>query len=273
MDDSVSVVIPAYNEERHLGQCLQTLRDQTLPPLEVIVVDDGSRDRTAAVARSEGALLLQQGHQGPAPARNRGARASTGTILSFLDADMSFAPEFLERLTAPIREGRALSTWSKEEYVANPDEGWATLWTLNDGLPYGHRIRPQVPDEAPVVRAIRREHFLAVGGFDDQGYFDDSSVSRKLGVLAVPAPGALCYHNNPASPGEVLLAARWIGRAGRDGGLRTVWRERNPWSSLRQARHLARLHRRPAFYLFRPVFDLGFLIGACQRRLGGSKAK
>ncbi|MBI2911719.1 MAG: glycosyltransferase family 2 protein, partial [Chloroflexi bacterium] len=245
MDDTISVVIPAYNEERRLARCLQTLADQTLPPIEVIVVDDGSRDRTAAIAVSEGARVLWQSHAGMAPARNRGAGASAGSILCFLDADMSFAPEFVERLTVPIRDGKAVSTWSKEEYVANPDEGWATVWTLNEGLPPGRRIFPDVPDLAPGIRAIRREPFFAVGGFDDQGYYADLTVSRKLGVLAMPAPGAVCFHYNPSTPQEVFLAARWIGRAGRHGSLAAAWREHHPLRSLQHARYLSRAHRRP----------------------------
>ncbi len=273
MNDTVSVVIPAYNEERHLAECLQTLRDQTLRPFEVIVVDDGSRDRTTTIARSAGVHLLRQDHEGPASARNRGARASSGAVMCFLDADMAFAPEFLERLTAPIRAREAISTWSREEFVANAGQRWATLWTLNGGLPAGHRLPPGAPDEAPVFRAIRREPFFAVGGFDDEGYFDDSSVSRKLGIMALPAPGAICYHHNPSTPREVFLAARWIGRSGKAGGLAEVWRLHNPLMSLRNARYLALKHGEPGFFLFRPLFDAGFLLGSLQHRLGSSRAK
>jgi len=273
LKSSVSVIIPAFDEERHLAACLETLRLQTLPGAEIIVVDDGSRDATAAIAHRASVCLVRQPHLGMAPARNRGAEASAGEILCFLDADMTFAANFLERLTAPIREGRAVSTWSKEEFVANAGEGWATLWTLNEGLPTGHRVFPNLPDLAPGIRAIRREPFFAVGGFDDEGYYSDMSVSKKLGTLALAAPGAVCYHNNPSTPREVFLAARWIGRAGRVGGLGDAWLLRNPVSSLRHARYLARAHGRPGFYLFRPLFDLGFLVGALQRRFGANGAK
>lgn len=269
----VSVIIPAYNEERHLGRCLATLQEQTLPASDIVVVDDGSRDKTAAIARAAAVRLVRQPHLGMAPARNRGAETSTGEILCFLDADMTFAPEFLDRLTAPIREGLALSTWSRDEYVANESEGWASLWTLNDGRPPGRRIWSDAPDLAEGIRAIRREAFFAVGGFDDEGYYADVSVCRKLGILALAAPAAVCYHYNPSTPQEVFVAARWIGRAGRHGSFVAAWRQHHPLRSLRHARYLARAHGRPGFYLFRPLFDLGFLVGALQRRFGVSGAK
>ncbi|MBI2910512.1 MAG: hypothetical protein HYY05_00110, partial [Chloroflexi bacterium] len=75
------------------------------------------------------------------------------------------------------------------------------------------------------------------------------------------------------TPQEVFLAARWIGRAGRHGSLAAAWREHHPLRSLQHARYLSRAHRRPAFYLFRPLFDLGFLVGALQRSFGSSGAK
>src|SRR5436309_4347153 len=87
----VSVVIPAYNEESSLGACLDTLNKQTIPA-EIVVVDDGSTDRTSAIAAARGVRVLRTDHRGPAVARNRGAQATSAPILAFLDADMTFAP-------------------------------------------------------------------------------------------------------------------------------------------------------------------------------------
>ena len=95
--NDVAVVIPAFNAAAYLPMALQSLQQQTLRPREVAVVDDGSTDDTAAVARQHGALVIQQQQGGPGAARNRGVRATTSPLLAFLDADDWFAPTKLER--------------------------------------------------------------------------------------------------------------------------------------------------------------------------------
>src|SRR4051812_37615454 len=114
----VSVVIPAYNEESVLGACLDTLSHQTVPH-EVLVVDDGSTDRTSTVAESRGVPVVRLDHRGPAVARNRGARETTAPILAFLDADMTFAADFLEKLIKPIQQNGAVGSFTRDEFTAN----------------------------------------------------------------------------------------------------------------------------------------------------------
>ncbi|MBS0394291.1 MAG: glycosyltransferase family 2 protein [Proteobacteria bacterium] len=96
----VSVVIPAFNSGRYIGEALDSIRRQSVPPAEVIVVDDGSADDTLNVAdRFAGALglrILRQPNGGPAAARNAGVRASTQRYCAFLDADDLMLPTRLE---------------------------------------------------------------------------------------------------------------------------------------------------------------------------------
>lgn len=99
MSETVSVVAAAYNESRHIVRLLSSLRDQTLPPSEVIVVDDGSTDRTAALAAGCGARVLSTPHRGPAHARNLGARHAIGEVLVFVDGDMACSRTYVEALT------------------------------------------------------------------------------------------------------------------------------------------------------------------------------
>ncbi len=83
-----SVVIPVFDGESFLAEAIQTVLDQTYRPIELIVVDDGSSDRSVAVARSfSDVLIIEQSHAGPGVARNRGVAASSGEFLAFLDAD------------------------------------------------------------------------------------------------------------------------------------------------------------------------------------------
>jgi len=96
----VSVIVPAYNAERFLGRALQSGLAQTYPHLELIVVDDGSADRTAEVIRSFTDARIRhfsEPNRGQGAARNLGIRASTGRYVTFLDADDVYLPRKVER--------------------------------------------------------------------------------------------------------------------------------------------------------------------------------
>lgn len=89
MGPLVSVVIPVFNGERFLREAVQSVLDQKYSPVEIIIVDDGSTDDTATVARSftETVRYLHQANQGPAAARNRGIEHAQGSLIAFADAD------------------------------------------------------------------------------------------------------------------------------------------------------------------------------------------
>lgn len=90
----VTCIIPVYNGERYLAETLRSVLAQSHPMHEVLVIDDGSTDGSAAIARSfEGVTLLQQANAGHAAARGLGLRHATGEFLSFLDADDLWAPD------------------------------------------------------------------------------------------------------------------------------------------------------------------------------------
>lgn len=83
----VSVVIPVFNGERFLREAVDSVLDQKYSPIEIIVVDDGSTDGAATVARSLPVRYLHQTNQGPAAARNRGIEQAQGSLIAFADAD------------------------------------------------------------------------------------------------------------------------------------------------------------------------------------------
>jgi 4,4'-diaponeurosporenoate glycosyltransferase len=100
---SVSVIIPARNEEHNLPTLLPSLASQAVKPREILVVDDGSTDRTAEVARQLGATViasqpLPEGWRGKTWACEQGAQAATGELLLFLDADTWFEADGLGRI-------------------------------------------------------------------------------------------------------------------------------------------------------------------------------
>lgn len=100
----VSVIIPAYNAEAFIGEALESVLQQTVRPEEIIVVDDGSTDRTAEIARSFGppVIVISEHVGGSGPARNLAISRSTGEWLAFLDADDVWLPEKQERQLAAI---------------------------------------------------------------------------------------------------------------------------------------------------------------------------
>ncbi len=99
----VAVVIPAYNAERFIRTALESVRAQTAQPAEVLVVDDGSTDRTAAIARASGATVLAQPNMGVAAARNTAIRSTLQPWVAFLDADDVWEPQKLEAQWAAIQ--------------------------------------------------------------------------------------------------------------------------------------------------------------------------
>jgi len=263
----VSVIIAAYNEAECISECLESLSRQTHPSFETVVVDDGSTDGTGEIAGRLGFRVLTQPHVGPGLARNNAVPHTSGEILVFVDADMSFHPDFLVKLIEPLKRDGAVGTFTKEEYVANWDNPWARCWTINCGLPERKRHPDDYPDTDSVFRAIRRIDFNAVGGYDDKGYSEDHSLSRKLGKSAIHAPGAICYHSNPGSLKDVYLSARWFGRGDQiNRNLSTILRHTLPFSIKNGITRAVR-RRNPQYPIFQLVYDFGVLAGMAQRIL------
>jgi hypothetical protein len=97
----ISIIIPAYNEERHLADCLDSVVAQTSLPDEVVVVDNNSTDQTVAIAaRYPFVKLIREPKQGIVYARDAGFNAATGTILARTDADVVLPPDWVARLHA-----------------------------------------------------------------------------------------------------------------------------------------------------------------------------
>lgn len=124
MQPLVSVIIPAYHAEQWIADTVQSAVGQTWPHKEIIVVDDGSDDRTAEVARrfaSNGVTVVSTQNQGAAAARNHGFRLSQGEYIQWLDADDLLAPDKIERQLAALRksDGRRIllsSAWAYFNY-------------------------------------------------------------------------------------------------------------------------------------------------------------
>ncbi|MEH2123494.1 glycosyltransferase family 2 protein [Nostoc sp.] len=111
MNPKVSVIIPAYNTETYIGKAIESVLEQTLTDIEVIMVDDGSSDKTVEVAKSftdqRLKVIVNQQNLGAAAARNRAFRAAQGEWIAVLDSDDWYAPERLEKLVSLANQTNA----------------------------------------------------------------------------------------------------------------------------------------------------------------------
>lgn len=278
---NISVIIPTYNEEGVIIDCLTSLDKQSINNFEVIIVDDGSTDDTLKLIsdfklQKYNLTLLQQKHKGPGAARNYGAKHSEGKILVFIDSDMTFDTHFLARLIKPIQELGVKGTFSKKEFVSNWENKWAQCWNINEGWEKGMRHPKIYPDEQKVFRAILASEFEKVGGFTPGGYNDDWSLYEKLGYMAKNAPGAKFYHKNPSSLFEIFRHAMWVGKRkyklGYFGYLVALGRSSLPFSFLLGLIKSIK-NFNPYFLIFKITYDLGIFLGILVYLVSGKASK
>jgi len=166
---AVSIIVPAYNSARLLGECLSALAASTEPPHEVVVVDDASTDETAEVAAAMGARVVRRvANGGPAAARNLGAASASGDVLFFVDADVAVAPDAVGRVAATLAGASELAAVFGS-YDAQPRAPGVVSQYRNL---LHHFVHQHGNHEAFTFwagcGAVRRAVFTAVGGFDER---------------------------------------------------------------------------------------------------------
>ncbi len=159
----LSVVVPAHDAAATVAAAVRSALGQTRQPDEIVVVDDGSSDDTAAVVRGVGGpvRLIEQAQGGPSAARNAGVAASSGEWLAFLDADDEWHPEKLEQQLRVATGDVALvaTDWAREPVdVAVPPNVPTTELTTSEILLLNRFQTSSV--------LLRRDAFVAAGGFD-----------------------------------------------------------------------------------------------------------
>ena len=133
----VSVIIAIYNKERYLRQCLDSVVNQTLQEIEIICVDDGSRDSTPLILaeyekKYPKLRVLRQENSGAGAARNLGLRNARGEYLSFLDADDFFEPEMLERAyLIAQKEAADIAVFGSDQYWEDQEEFERADWVIH----------------------------------------------------------------------------------------------------------------------------------------------
>ncbi len=201
----VSVIIPNYNRESLVGETIANQLSQTLPPVEVIVVDDGSTDGSVAVIRSFGnrVRLLQQANQGPGAARNAGLQIATGEFVQFMDSDDLASRNKLAVQTEALAASGA-------DFAYGP---WAKGRVTTKGFQFADHVLQTAP--LPVSRTmiewflggwsivfqtclLRRTLLQRVGAFrtDLRTWEDGEYLVRLLlaGAKLVFTPGCLTFY-------------------------------------------------------------------------------
>jgi len=199
-----SVIIPAYNAETTLPLTLSALKQQAIPPeaYEIIVVDDGSQDGTAHVAREAGVQVITQANQGPAVARNTGAKAARGAIILFTDADCAPINSWIEKMTTPFADPEVVGT--KGAYLTRQKAPMARFVQQEYEDRFDRMARFSSIDSVDTYSAAyRRDVFLANGGFDpifptsasEDQEFSFRLAQRGYKMLFVPEARVYHFHN------------------------------------------------------------------------------
>ena len=156
----VAVIIAVYNGERFLAEAIRSALAQTVAPFEIIVVDDGSTDGSAEIARRFDVRYYYQPNAGVGAARNAGLEMATGSFVAFLDADDRWCLEKLERQLAALKACPAAS-YALCQHVAvfDPDVGVPSWYRGQAGG------QPE-PSFVPSAWLVRRSALDTIGWFD-----------------------------------------------------------------------------------------------------------
>lgn len=182
---NLSVIIPAYNEEKNLPKIIGALRNQTRKDFEIIVIDNNSKDKTFNIAKKLSDKVYKCREQGLSPARNYGAKMAKTEVIAFLDADTIPSPRWAETILESFEKDKNLSAISGiNVYEHDNLFKWLIINLFSNIFFYLCKIlvffgQPKVI--APNI-AIKKDILMNVGGFDDV-IGEDHYLSLKLKKL------------------------------------------------------------------------------------------
>jgi len=271
---SVTVIVPAYNEEVGIGRTIRSLAAAEYPDLEVIVVDDGSTDATASIVEplsSDRVRLVRQDNAGKAAALNTGVRLSRSDVVVMVDGDTVFEPKTIRSLVQPLADERVgavagntkvgnrgglLGRWQHIEYVVG--------FNLDRRMYEALQCTPTVPG---AIGAFRRDVLTEVGGVSSDTLAEDTDLTLAIGRTGrrvVYAEHARAWTEAPSTlTGLWRQRYRWS-----YGTMQAVWKHRGALTS-REPRD-ARIGRRALSYMLffqillpilAPLIDLFALYG------------
>jgi glycosyltransferase involved in cell wall biosynthesis len=262
---STTVIIPVYNGATRVRECLLALAKSVVQPSEIIVVDDGSTDASAQVSAALGAKVISSpSQQGPAAARNLGAKKAAGDILIFLDSDVRVHPEAIGLIVEDLDRDPELAAVFGS-YDDSPGAENFVSWYKNYQHHFVHQKNPtQACTFWSGCGAVRRELFLSFGGFDT-AYYRPSIEDIEFGSRLHRAGHAIKLNRN--------IQVQHLKRLGITDLVRTDMCDRAiPWTrlllknggKLPETLNLAFRHR--ISVLFSIILFLSFALGSIQLR-------
>ena len=214
----MSVVVCVYNGERTLRDCCDSLKELDYPDYEVIIVDDGSKDNTAAIVAEYPFRVIRTPNQGLSQARNVGLEAATGEIVAYTDGDARPDPHWLSYLADEFQATShvGIGGWN----TAPEGDGWFAGCVANaPGGPVHVLLSDREAEHIPgCSMAFRADALKAIGGFDPQfrAAGDDVDVCWRLqdqGWTLGFSHGAMVWHHNRDSFAAYWRQQRGYGQA------------------------------------------------------------
>jgi len=214
MSITVSCVVPAYNAERYIERALTSVLEQSRPPDEIIVVDDGSTDATVDVLAAYGSRLrvVRQANCGPAAARNRGIEMATGELICFQDADDEWHHDKLAKQLALFDERPSVGIC-----ITHVRNVWAEHLEAQRRALEQHALANDPPGYVFQASLIRRSVFERAGMLDERLRRAEDvewfARAKDAGVALAIVPEVLVYRHlhgqNTSDAGESSASDRY----------------------------------------------------------------
>lgn len=214
-----SVIVPAYNASGTIERCLNALENHSIPKevYEVIVIDDGSTDRTSDIVKQFPFKYFWQENQGPAAARNKGTQEARGEIILFTDADCIPQHNWIEKMVKPFNDPHIMAV--KGAYKTHQKALTARFAQVEFEERFEMLKKAGSIDMVDTYSAgYRKSIFLSFGGFDPSfpvANNEDTELSYKMsqaGHKMVFNPNAIVYHlNHPDSIKKYARLKFWRG--------------------------------------------------------------
>ncbi len=187
----VSVIVPCYNEEAVIEKSLKSLINQTYPFIEIIVVDDGSEDRTLSIAKSmeyvyeyKSLKVYTKKNEGKAKALNYGIKKAKGELILCVDADSKLETNAVELMVQHFKDP-SIAAVAGSVYISNQDNLWTKLQALEyiEGLNMVRNAQAfwKLVNIIPgPIGMFRKSALLEVGGYEDDTFAEDCDLTLRL---------------------------------------------------------------------------------------------